>query len=114
MDRNVQLTTGFMAALIGAAVMAPGAPLHGKKHNADAPAALVAQGHALFVTNCSPCHGADAEGDDGPNLHHKGLADAFIATAVKNGFKNEMPPFGSKLKAPEVKALVAYVHSLQK
>jgi len=115
MHRNIQLTTGFMAALFMAAVIAPGAPLHGKKQErAVPPTALVAKGHALFVTNCSPCHGADAQGDDGPNLHHKALPDAFIATAIKNGFKGEMPPFGSKLKAPEVKALVAYVHSIQK
>lgn len=28
MHRNIQLTTGFMAALFMAAVIAPGAPLH--------------------------------------------------------------------------------------
>ena len=105
-----------MAALALIVVMAPGATPHGREHGGRQaePAALIAQGRALFVTNCSPCHGADAEGDDGPNLHHKGLTDAFIAGAIKTGFKGEMPPFGGKLKAPEVKAVVAYVHSLQR
>ena len=106
--------TWFMAALLAVAVMAPGATPHGRKHSAEPPVALVAQGHALFVTKCSPCHGADAEGDDGPNLHHKSLPDTFIASAIKTGFKGEMPPFGGRLRAPEVKALVGYVHSLQK
>lgn len=115
MHRNIQLTTGFMAALFMAAVIAPGAPLHGKKQERTVPpTTLVAKGHALFVTNCSPCHGADAQGDDGPNLHHKGLPDLFIAASIKTGFKGEMPPFAVKLKALEVKVLVAYVHSLQK
>ena len=113
MQRNTQLTTVLMAGLIAVAVMAPGAPRPGNKPGGP-PAALVTQGHALFLTNCSPCHGADAEGDDGPNLHHKGLPDAFIAVTLKNGIKGEMPPFGGKLKALEVKALVAYVHSFQK
>lgn len=122
--KTIHLTTGFMAGLVVIAVMAPGAPSQGKKReggrqtkpasSAAASAALVAEEHTLFLTNCAPCHGADAEGDDGPSLHNKSLSDPFISTAVKNGFKDEMPPFGSKLKAPEVKALVAYVHSLQK
>ncbi len=74
---------------------------------------LVAAGHTLFLTNCAPCHGANAQGDDGPNLHALQLPDAVIAEAIQNGFKNEMPPFGKKLKAGEVKLLTAYVHSLQ-
>ena len=116
MCRTVPLMTGFVAALVAVAVMAPGAPAHGRKHGGRQalPAALIAQGHALFVTNCSPCHGANAEGDDGPSLHHKSLPDTFIAAAIKTGFKGAMPPFGGKLRAPEVKALVAYVHSLQR
>ena len=119
-DASLSLTTGIMAGLIVLAAMAPGASLHGRKHTdskkhtgGQSAAALVATGHTLFLTNCSPCHGAEAQGDDGPNLHHKNLPDTFIAEAVKTGFKNEMPPFGSKLKPAEVKALVAYVHSLQ-
>lgn len=119
MQRNAQLTAALTADLIVVAALAPGAPRPGKKRGGvppspPAPAALVAQGHGLFLTNCSPCHGADAEGDDGPNLHHKGLPDSFIASTLDNGIKGEMPPFGGKLKAPEVKALVAYVHSFQK
>ena len=74
---------------------------------------LVSTGHTLFLSNCAPCHGAQAMGDDGPNLHHLGLPDAVIASTVTNGVKDQMPPFGKKLKAGDLKAVVAYVHSLQ-
>ncbi|WP_165863947.1 c-type cytochrome [Capsulimonas corticalis] len=79
-----------------------------------APEALVARGHEVFLTNCAPCHGADAQGDDGPSLRHKGLPEAAISGAVTHGFQGEMPAFGGKLNAPDQQAVVSYVQSLQK
>ena len=80
---------------------------------ASSSAQLVSTGHSLFITNCAPCHGAQAEGDDGPNLHKLGLPDDVITSTVTNGVKGEMPSFAKKLKDNDLKAVVAYVHSLQ-
>jgi len=79
----------------------------------NASAALVTTGHTLFITNCAPCHGAQAEGDDGPNLHNLGLPDDAISSTITTGVKGQMPSFAKKLKDGNLKAVVAYVHSLQ-
>ena len=72
-----------------------------------------ALGHKVFLTNCSPCHGANAQGDDGPNLHHANLSADTVTSTVTNGIKDEMPPFGKKLKPKELTVVVTYVRSLQ-
>lgn len=84
-----------------------------KAKGTDSSAQLVSTGHSLFITNCAPCHGAQAQGDDGPNLHKLGLSDDAIASTVTTGVKGEMPSFAKKLKDNDLKAVVAYVHSLQ-
>jgi mono/diheme cytochrome c family protein len=70
-------------------------------------------GHTLFLLNCAHCHGNDARGDEGPDLHGVTKSDARIASLIKNGKKGEMPKFASKLTDPEVQALVAFVRSLK-
>ena len=85
----------------------------GQSNASDTSAQLVAAGHTVFLTNCAPCHGAQAQGDDGPNLHKLGLPDDAIASTVTNGIKGEMPSFAKKVKDKDLKAVVAYVHSLQ-
>jgi mono/diheme cytochrome c family protein len=74
---------------------------------------LVSKGHTVFLSNCAPCHGAQAQGDDGPNLHKLGLPESVISSTVTHGIKDEMPSFAVKLKGDNLKAVVAYVHSLQ-
>ena len=70
------------------------------------------QGYALFMNNCAHCHGNDARGDEGPDLHGITKSDARIASMIKNGIKGEMPKFGTKLTDTEVQALIAFVRSL--
>lgn len=120
--KTISFMAGATALLIVITVIDCGASpsgkkLHGKRETKlpaqDVSATLVARGHVLFLANCAACHGADAQGDDGPNLHHKNLPESAIAAAVTNGFQGEMPAF-NKLKAPGKQALVAYVQSLQK
>ena len=105
------LMTLAAAAALAAATSTAAPPSTVKPKAADAK--LVSAGHTLFLTNCSPCHGAQAQGDDGPNLHHIGLSDDAIESTVTSGIKDEMPPFGKKLSGNDLKAMVAYVHSLQ-
>lgn len=71
-------------------------------------------GYTLFMANCAHCHGNDARGDEGPDLHDVTKSDARIASMIKNGVKGEMPKFGSKLTDSDVKSLVAFVRSLNR
>lgn len=74
---------------------------------------LEQKGHTLFLLNCAHCHGADARGDEGPDLHGVTKSDARIASLIKNGKKGEMPKFESKLSDSEVQAVIAFVRSLK-
>lgn len=75
--------------------------------------ALVAAGRVLFLDSCAHCHGADARGDEGPDLHGVQVSDRYIAGIITRGIKGEMPSFAKKLHAPEIGALTAYVRSLE-
>jgi len=70
------------------------------------------QGYTLFMMNCAHCHGNDARGDEGPDLHGVTKSDARIASMIKNGVKGQMPKFGSKLSDTDVQALIAFVRTL--
>jgi mono/diheme cytochrome c family protein len=72
-----------------------------------------AQGRHLFLMNCAHCHGNDARGDEGPNLHDLHRSDARIREVITAGIKGEMPSFGKKLGEPEVRELAAYLRTLQ-
>ena len=71
------------------------------------------QGYTLFLLNCAHCHGSDARGDEGPDLHGLTKSGAHISSIIKNGIKGEMPKFGTKLADADVEALVAFVRSLR-
>jgi mono/diheme cytochrome c family protein len=73
----------------------------------------VRTGHKLFLMNCAHCHGADAHGDEGPDLHGMTKSDQGIAAILKNGIKGEMPKFGAKLSDTDVQALIAYLRSIR-
>src|SRR5207249_6429938 len=71
------------------------------------------KGYTLFMMNCAHCHGNDARGDEGPDLHGVTKSDARIASIIKNGIKGEMPKFGTKLTETDIQALIAFVRSLK-
>ena len=71
-----------------------------------------AQGRHLFLMNCAHCHGDDAHGDEGPDLHTLHRSDARIQEVITAGIKGEMPSFGKKLDDPEVQHLIAYLRTL--
>ncbi|MGA3295587.1 MAG: cytochrome c [Candidatus Acidiferrales bacterium] len=79
-------------------------------------------GETAFKSNCVICHGADGSGTPtgkslkAPDLRSdpvQKLTDAQIETQILDG-KNNMPPFKNTLSKDQVKALVAYVHTLGK
>ena len=75
-------------------------------------AADAAQGRHLFLMNCAHCHGDDARGDEGPDLHDLHRSDARIHDVITVGIKGEMPSFGKKLGDPDVRQLIAYLRTL--
>jgi mono/diheme cytochrome c family protein len=70
------------------------------------------QGRHLFLMNCAHCHGDDAHGDEGPDLHNLHRSDARIHEVITAGIKGEMPSFGKKLGDPDVRQLIAYLRTL--
>jgi mono/diheme cytochrome c family protein len=70
------------------------------------------QGRHLFLMNCAHCHGEDARGDEGPDLHDLHRSDARIHEVITAGIKGEMPSFGKKLADPDVRQLIAYLRTL--
>ena len=71
-----------------------------------------AQGRHLFPMNCTRRQGDDARGDEGPDLHNLHRSDARIHQVITAGIKGEMPTFGKKLGAPDVRQLIAYLRTL--
>jgi mono/diheme cytochrome c family protein len=74
--------------------------------------AMISQGRALFLSSCAHCHGADATGDEGPDLHDVSVSDRYISNIITNGIKHEMPSFKKKLGHDEIMRLTAYIRSL--
>lgn len=73
---------------------------------------LIVSGRKLFLDSCAHCHGADASGDEGPDLHGVEVSDRYISNIIIHGIPHEMPSFAKKLGHPEIGALTAYVRSL--
>ena len=76
-------------------------------------AALVAQGRQFYAQSCASCHGPDAKGGFGPNLHNEDMGDAQIAGVIRNGVKGRMPAFGAKYGDAQTQALVGYIRTLK-
>jgi mono/diheme cytochrome c family protein len=72
----------------------------------------VTAGAKLFALNCAHCHGIDATGDEGPDLHKVTKTDARIKSTILNGVKGEMPAFGKKLTENDAATLVVFIRSL--
>jgi mono/diheme cytochrome c family protein len=72
----------------------------------------VAAGAKLFALNCAHCHGIDATGGEGPDLHMVAKNDERIKSTILNGVKGEMPAFRKKLTGDDAAALVTFIRSL--
>lgn len=78
----------------------------------DAVSADAVEGRHLFLMNCAHCHGDDATGDEGPDLHNFHKSDSRIHLVITAGIKGEMPSFAKKLGERDVRALTAYLRTL--
>jgi mono/diheme cytochrome c family protein len=74
--------------------------------------ALVSEGRKIFLSSCAHCHGADATGDEGPDLHDVWVSDRYISNIITHGIKGEMPSFRKKLGRDDITRLTGYIRSL--
>lgn len=79
----------------------------------NAPVVSAKFGRTLFLKNCAHCHGADARGDEGPDLHKLDWTDKEISDRIRNGKKGQMTSFGKKLKTTEIESIIAYLRTLK-
>lgn len=80
-------------------------------------------GAATYTSKCQMCHGADGMGAtpagkamkaipfNDPQILNK--SDADLIGATKNG-KGKMPAYTGKLSDGDIKAVIVYIHTLQK
>ena len=73
---------------------------------------IVAEGRKLFLGSCAHCHGADATGDEGPDLHELQVSDRYIRNLIIKGRPHEMPSFRKKLDDANIGKIIAYLHTL--
>jgi len=79
----------------------------------NAPVVSVKSGRVLFLKNCAHCHGADARGDEGPDLHDLDWTDRQIANRIRNGKRGQMTAFAGKLQTTEIESIIAYLRTLK-
>ena len=79
---------------------------------------MIANGRALFLGNCTLCHGTAGQGITGPNLRDdhwlKGSDVTNISESIANGSPDKgMLAWKAKLKPIDFHALAAFIASLQ-
>jgi mono/diheme cytochrome c family protein len=79
----------------------------------NSPAASVQAGRGLFLKNCAHCHGADAHGDEGPDLHNLDWTNEQIATRIRNGKNGQMTAFAGKLSPDQINEIEDYLRTLK-
>jgi mono/diheme cytochrome c family protein len=100
----------IVAAFLVTTAQTPSAPGH---EAGDSKPENDTSGGTLFMKNCAHCHGQDARGDEGPDLHALKKSDEWIARRIRNGVKGEMTAFGDKFSAQDIDALIAYLRTLK-
>jgi cytochrome c6 len=87
-----------------------------------APIASAADGKAAYKGKCAVCHADDGSGNTpmGKKMAVRSLkspevqkqTDAALTKVITDG-KGKMPPFGKRLTADEIKAIVAHIRTFK-
>ena len=75
---------------------------------------VASHGRRIFVNHCAECHGYDARGDEGSDLHNLRAGDALIRQVITGGIKGVMPAYGKVLNDADVRALTSYLRTLRR
>jgi glucose/arabinose dehydrogenase len=76
-------------------------------------------GSEIFGSYCSSCHGAQADGAQGPSLlvgaaYAHGSDDQSVTRTIREGFaEGGMPAFGAVLSDAQIGGIVAFLHQLR-
>ena len=98
-----------------AALMANAPPVNLEEPSKDK--VILAKGQAIFMANCIPCHGMQAQGIIGPNLTDDfwihGGKFANIKTTITEGVPAKgMISWKLTMKEPDIHAVASYVWSI--
>jgi len=74
---------------------------------------VITHGRRLFIRHCVECHGFDARGDEGSDLHNLRAGDPLIRQVITGGVKGEMPAYGKMLGEEDLRALTVYLRTLR-
>lgn len=86
-----------------------------ESHAAQTPTTMDLQrGKSLFEQNCSTCHGVNADGGDGPDLHGvpASLGDSAVQDIIRRGLTGTAMPGFFNISDKEAADIVAYIRSL--
>jgi len=75
--------------------------------------AHASDGRSLFMKNCAHCHGIDAHGDEGPDLHALDWTDQQITSRIRNGKAGQMTAFHGHFSQQQLDSLIAYLRTLK-
>ena len=64
-------------------------------------------GEAIYESNCMSCHGADGEGENGPDLTGESDYDEVVDQVKKGG--GSMPAFEDDLSEQEINDVAAFI-----
>jgi mono/diheme cytochrome c family protein len=104
------LTTLCIAFAIGTALSGKQSQLT-ESRNVNGEALI--QGRRVFIKHCVECHGFDARGEEGSDLHNLRAGDLLMRQIIIGGIKGEMPAYGKVLNEADVRALIAYLRTLR-
>jgi cytochrome c oxidase cbb3-type subunit 3 len=81
-------------------------------------AGTISAGKAIFTQNCAPCHGANAQGNVGPNLTdeywlHGGKINDLFKTIKYGVAAKGMPTWEKQLSPKQISDVTNYVKSLK-
>src|ERR1051325_3857850 len=104
--------------LFTAAFSGPAAFAQQKQFEKRDPKAASVLGRSTFNSSCAGCHGLDGRGSDkavdisgSAKVRH--LSDGQLASIISNGIPGTGMPGFHTLGAPQIRAIVSYVRSLQ-
>lgn len=107
----------MLPLFLACALFASAEPAHPAAPTAKLTKAEIEKGRAIYLSNCSICHGTTGEGGRGPNLAggiaRHGRTAAEVRRTITKGIKgSQMPAFGY-FEPVELNRLIGLVQSLR-